>query len=232
VKYLKITILIIFLWTETRATGIFNLGLMAGAANDAGNVEQVAGDINSEMRSVAGASVMELETAYSPVLSVNLAYISDTLLFKTGWEYSTNSFYNSSGSIRKLGITNAIEVDYTRYTFPLSFGIVLPLTDRNRFYFAGGLNISYVLMKVKQSNPGTISYPGKSHTFSAYVTGTQLKFGAETLIDRNYSFAFEVTRYFGNHKRIESEDGNASALMSVNSFEITAGINYNMDLKI
>jgi len=231
VKYLKITFLILVIWSEAQASGIFNLGLMAGAANDPGNVEEVAGDINTEMRSVAGASVMEMETIYSPVISVNLAYISDTLLIKTGWEYSTNVFYNSAGSI-DTGVKNTIEVDYSRYTFPLSFGIVLPLTNRNRFYFAGGLNFSYVLMKIKQSNPGTISYPDKSHTFAAYVTGTQLKFGAETLIYRNYSFALEITRYFGNHKRIDSEDENASVLMSVNSFEITAGINYNIDFQI
>jgi hypothetical protein len=42
----------------------------------------------------------------------------------------------------------------------------------------------------------------------------------------------EFTRYFGNPTKIESEDENSEIFMSVNSFEITAGINYNIDLKI
>ncbi len=230
------TLLILLLCINTEAAGIFNLGLMAGVTNDAGNVEEVAGDINMEMRNYqvlnAGTIVTEIENTYAPVLSVNIAYFNDNLLIKTGWEYTTNTFYNSSGSITD-GAENKIEIDYSRYTFPVTFGVVIPLTARDRFYFAGGLNMSYVVMKVTQSNPGFWTlYPEKSHTYAAYIMGTHIKCGAETIISRNYSFAFEFTRYFGNPKRVKSEDKKSETFMSVNSFEITIGINYNIDFKI
>ncbi len=232
-KYLKITLLILLLWINTEAAGLFNLGLMAGVANDAGNVEEVTGDFNMEMRSVVGATVTELETTYTPVLSVNIAYINDNLLIKTGWEYTTNYFYNSSGSINSAGTANKIEIDYSRYTFPVTLGVVIPLTNRDRFYFAGGLNMSYVVMKVKQSNPGFwAAYPDKSHTFASYIMGTHIKCGAESIISRNYSIAFEFTRYYGNPKKVKSEDKGSETFLNVNSFEITAGINYNIDFKI
>jgi len=62
--------------------------------------------------------------------------------------------------------------------------------------------------------------------------GTHIKCGAETIISRNYSFAVEFTRYLGNPKRVKSEDKKSETFMSVNSFEITMGINYNIDFKI
>lgn len=219
---------------DAGAAGIFNMGMLAGIANDAGSVEKTAGDINMEMRAVTGASVEEIETTYTPVFAVNIAYISDTLLIKTGWEYTTNIFYNPAGSINNAGAKNSIEINYSRYTFPLSIGVVVPLSDRNRIYFAGGINTSYVLMKVKQSDPSAAPlslYPGGSHTFSAYITGKHFKFGAEAQVSRNYSFAMEFTKYLGNSKKVKSEDQNSEILMSINSFEITAGVNYNVDLK-
>lgn len=234
-KYIKITFLILLLWGDLHAAGIFNLGLMAGAANDAGDVENIAGDINSEMRAVPGASVTELETTFAPLFSVNFAYINDTLLFKTGMEYSTNSFYYSSGSVKSGGAVNDVKLNYTRFTLPVTFGKVIPFDERNRLYFAGGINISQIFMVVKQSNPAGVnlpSYPDSSHEFSTYITGTHLKFGAETLLDRNYSFAVEFTKYYGNTKKVESEDGNSEIMMGMNAFEITAGINYNIDFKI
>jgi len=235
VKYLKIILLILFFCVDTQASGIFNLGLMAGAASDAGNLEKIAGDINMEMREYQanhpGTTVTEIETTYAPVFSANLAYINDNLLLKTGWEYTSNILYNPEGSIKPSGLQkNVIELDYSRFTFPVSFGIVIPLSNRNRFYFSGGLNMSYVLMKVKQSNPAALTlYPNESHTYSAFIAGTHIKCGGETLIDRNYSFAMEFTRYLGNPAKIKSEDENSEIFMGVNSFEITAGINYNID---
>lgn len=219
------------LWADVEASGLFNMGLMAGAANDAGNIGKTAGNINLEMRESAGADVKEIETTYTPLVSISLGYINDTLLVKTGWEYATNVFYNSSGSING----DKIELDYSRYSFPLSLGVVIPLTSRNRLFFAGGMNMSYVLMKVKQSNPAPAllsKYPGESHTFSAYLTGKHLNFGAEALVSRNYSFAMEFTKYFGNNKKVISEDENSAIWISVNSFEVTAGVKYNIDFKI
>ncbi len=233
-KYIKITFLILILCADLHATGIFNLGLMAGSASDAGDVENIAANINNEMR-VSGTDVTELETTYAPVFSVNLAYINDTLLVKTGLEYSTNSFYDSSGSVKSGGAVNNVKLNYSRFTFPITFGVVVPFSERNRLYFAGGINISQIFMVVKQSNPAGVilpSYPDSSHTFSTYITGTHLKFGAETLLDRNYSFAVEFTKYYGNTKKVQSEDENSEIMMGMNAFEITAGINYNIDFKI
>ena len=228
--------MILFLWADVEASGLFNLGLMAGVANDAGNIGAISGNINQEMKGVAGADVKEIETTYAPVFSMNLGYINDTLMVKAGWEYSTNVFYNSSGSISSLGNINKIELDYSRYTFPISLGIVIPLTNRNRLYFAGGLDMSYVVMKIRQSNPDPAvllsRYPGESHTFSAYITGKHLNFGADALISRNYSFSMEFTKYFGNDKKVVSEDENSVTRLTVNSFEITAGAKYNIDFKI
>ena len=237
-KYFRITLFILLVCADLHAAGIFNLGLMAGAANDIDNVSGIAGDINTEMREYqsvnAGTDVTEIETAYSPVFSVNLGYINDYLFIKIGWEYTSNSFYNPSGSIKPAGLpVNEIKLEYSRFTFPASFGVVIPFTDRNRLYFAGGLNMSYLIMDVNQTSPAAIPfYPADSHTFTAFIAGTHLKCGAETLISRNYSFAIEFTQYFGNPKKITSEDGYSEILMSLNSFEITAGINYNLDFKI
>ena len=93
--------------------------------------------------------------------------------------------------------------------------------------------MSYILMKLKQTNPAVLtSYPDNSHTFSGFIAGTHIKCGAETLIERNYSFAVEFTRYFGNPTKVKSEDENSEISLSVNSFEISIGVNYNIDLKI
>jgi len=238
VKYLKITFFMLLIWIEIEAAGILNLGIMTGAASDAGNVRKIAGDINMEMRQYQtlnpGTNVSEIESTYSPVFSVNAAYINNSLLLKTGWEYTSNVFYNPSGSIERPGVPdNKIELSFSRFTFPVSFGIVIPLTIRERFYFAGGLNMSYILMKLKQTNPAVLtSYPDNSHTFSGFIAGTHVKCGAETLIERNYSFAVEFTRYFGNPTKVKSEDENSEISLSVNSFEISIGVNYNIDLKI
>lgn len=237
-KYLKITLLILILWVDIEAAGILNLGIMTGAANDAGNIKKIAGDINMELREYQslnpGTTVTELETTYSPVFSVNLAYINDSLFIKTGWEYTSNIFYKPAGSIEQSGMPeNKIELSYSRFTFPVSFGLVIPLSSRDRFYFGGGLNMSYVLMKLKQSNPAALTlYPDNSHTFSGYIAGTHIKCGAETLISRNYTFAVEFTRYFGNPSKVKSEDEDSEIYMGLDSFEITAGVNYNLDFRI
>jgi hypothetical protein len=183
----------------------------------------------------SGTDVTELEAGYAPVFSVNFGYISDTLLIKTGLEYSTDSFYYSSGSVTSGGAVNNVKLKYSRFTFPVTFGKVIPFSERSRVYFAGGVNISQIFMVVEQSNPAGVnlpSYPGSSHTFSTYITGTHLKFGGETLLDRNYSFAVEFTKYYGNTKKVQSEDENSEVMMGMNAFEITAGINYSIDFKI
>ncbi len=220
--------------TGAEAASLFSMGMMAGVANDAGNIEKTAGNINMEMHAVAGADVKEIETTYTPVLALSLGYINDTLLIRGGWEYATNYFYNSSGSINNAGSRNKIGIDYSRYTFPLTLGIVIPLADRNRIYFGGGIDMSYALMKVKQSNPAAApltQYPGTSHTYSAFLTGKHISFGAEAVVSRNYSFSMEFTGYYGNNKKVVSEDKNRAAWMNVNSFEVTAGVKYNLYIK-
>lgn len=238
-KYFMLTLLLLLLWADSRASGIISMGIMAGASNDAGNINKIAGDINSEMRiyqiANAGTTVTEIDNTYTPLVSLNFSYIKESLLIKIGWAYTSNTFYKSAGSITPpASQENKIVLDYTRFTFPASVGIAIPLTARDRFYFAGGLNISYVFFKITQSDPVPAlftNFTDDSHTYSAFLAGTHIMFGAETLLDRNYSFAVEFTKYFGNPKRIQDEDENSEIFMSINSFEITAGINYNLDFK-
>ncbi len=236
-RYFRVILFVLFIWAESHASGTFSMGIMAGASNDAGNVNKLAGDINADMReyqnSNSGTIVTEIDTTYTPLVAISLFYIKESLLVKAGWEYTTNAYYKSSGSIKPpAGDENKIEIDYSRFTFPVSLGMVLPLSARDRIYFGGGLNMSYILLKVKQSDPGLLAlYPEKSHTFSGFTAGTHLLCGAETVLSRNYSFAVEIIKYFGNPVKIQSEDKNSEMYMSINSFEITAGINYNIDFK-
>ncbi len=232
-KYIKITLLLIFLCVDLHAGGMFNVGFMAGAADDAGGVDKIDGDINMEMRSTAGATVAELDTTYSPVFSINLGYVSDSLMIQGGWEYTTNVFYKSRGSIKTGSTANEIEVTFSRFTVPLSLGIAIPLTDRDSIYFAGGVNMSYVILEVKQSSPSSAplsAYPAGSLHYTAFISGSHLKCGGDIRLSRNYSFAMEFTQYFGNTKKVENEEKNSKILLGVNSFEITAGINYNIDI--
>ena len=234
----SIILLVLIIWIETYASGKISMGIMAGASNDAGNISKIAGDINSEMREYqianSGTEVTEIETTYTPLVSLNFSFVKESLLIKAGWEYTTNSFYKSSGSIQpSAGSENKIELDYTRFTFPVSFGMVIPLTGRDRIYLGGGLNISYFLFKITQTDPGLLAlYPDKSHTYSAFIGGTHVMCGAETVLSRNYSFTIEFTKFFGNPSKVQSEDENSEMYMSINSFEITAGINYNINFKI
>lgn len=216
-----------FLLVSLAQAGQLEMGIMAGIADDAGCVGYTAGIINSEMRATGG-SVTDLETTYAPVLSANVSYLSESFLVKISWEYATNIFYSGKGTVSGAA-DNSAEIDFTRYTFPVSVGIALPLTSRDRIYFAGGVNLSYVEMKVKQSNPASAifsMYTDDSHTYSSYVTGVHFKLGAEVVVSRNYSFTIEATRYFGNFKRVTSEDKLSDTFIGVNSFEIAAGINY------
>ncbi len=223
--------MLLIVCAEARSAGVLNLGIMAGAADDAGCVGYTAGIINSEMHSTGG-SVTDLETTYAPVIYAGLTYVNESLMVKIGWEYATNVFYSGKGSVSGAA-DNSVEVDFSRYTFPVSAGIVLPLTDRDRLYFAGGVNFSYILMKVKQSNPASLvfsQYTEDSHTFSSYLSGIHIKLGGEASLGRSSSVVIEAARYFGNYKRVKSEDGLSETLIGINSFEIMAGINYSLDL--
>ncbi len=234
-KYLVLSCLIVISAAGMSYGGTFSVGLSAGFADDSGTMGKMVRDINSDMRTTEiaapGTEVNELENFYMPVFSANFTYSYNLMLIKFSWEYSRYFLYKPSGDIdTPVNPKNEIEIDFSRFTFPLSVGIQVPIDSRSRFYFAGGVNFSYFMLDVKQKEPGVISlFPGESLSFASYLAGFHFKAGAEAQIGRNYSFVVECTRYMGRQSRVESEDKTADLDISMDAFEITGGLNYTVD---
>jgi hypothetical protein len=208
------------------ATGIFGMGISAGVSGEGGSLGDIARDINIEMHSVGG-SIEDVDVPYLPVLSIEFLYSQRSLIVGLGWEYCTTLIMAPEGSIAG----NTITIDYTRFTFPLTVGMAIPLTDRTRFYFAGGFNISYIVTQVNQSSPGALaSYPDDKHLFTRYVGGFHFKTGAEAVVSRNYSLFFEYKYYMRRADSVHDKSGSAELIMGGSDFEITAGLRYNLDL--
>ena len=220
---------------QVYAAGSFSTGILFGVAGDGGSVEKIAGDMNYAMRQAKAADpaaeVEEIPVYYTPAITLNFRYFYNNLLLQLGWEYAALFYYNESGSIDTTADPlNEIEIDYSRFTFPLSVGLVIPGGKRTKFYMAGGFNVSFVMLEITQSNPGTFSWlPEEKTSFAAYIPGFHLKFGAEAILSRNYSILFEYTRYMSKNSTVESESGTTEINMGLNTFEIAAGINYTVD---
>lgn len=208
------------------AAGILGMGINAGVSGDGGSLGDVARNLNIEMHSIGGA-IEEIEVPYLPVLSLEFLYSQRALILGFGWEYCTSILMPPEGSISG----NSITLDYTRFTFPLTAGMAIPLSERTRFYFAGGINVSYIVTRISQSSPGAFaSYPADEHLFTGYVFGFHFKTGAEAVISRNYSLVFEYTHYMRRIITVKDEDATAEIIMGGSDFVITAGIRYNLDL--
>lgn len=234
-KYITAFLIFMSLAAPLYSTGSFSTGILLGAAGDGGSVGKVADDVNYSMTRIKAsdpdAKIDVVPVYYTPALTVNFRYFYDRLMLQLGWEYAASLFYDESGSIKPSdGEKNKIEIEYSRFTFPLSAGLVIPATRRTRFYMAGGFNVSFVMIEIKQSNPGTFSkLPEKKNSYSSYIPGFQMKFGAEALLSRNYSILFEYTRYMSNSRTVESDSGNSRLTIDMDTFEIAAGINYTVD---
>lgn len=234
-RYITAALIFISLAVPLNAAGSFSAGILLGVAGDGGSVGKIAEDLNYEMREIKAsdpaAEVDEIPVYYTPALTLNFRYFYDRLMLQLGWEYAASLFYNESGSVKpSAGTVNKIEIEYSRFTFPLSAGLVIPAGRQTRFYMAGGFNISFVMLEITQSNPGSFSYlPEKKNSYSAYIPGFHMKFGAEAVLSRNYSIVFEYTRYMSINKTVESESGKSKIHMGLNTFEIAAGINYTVN---
>lgn len=239
IRYITVLFIFLLLALPLNAAGSFSTGILLGVAGDGGSVGKIAGDLNCQMREIkAGdpaAEVNEIPVYYTPALTLNFRYLYDRLMLQLGWEYAASLFYNESGSVKpSAGAENKIEIEYSRFTFPLTAGLVIPAGRKTRFYMGGGFNVSFVMLEITQSSPGTppmFSYiPEKKNSYSAYIPGFHMKFGAEAVLSRNYSILFEYTRYMSINKTVESESGKSKIHMGLNTFEIAAGINYTVDI--
>jgi len=235
-----ITAILIFfiLAVPVFAAGSFSTGILFGVDGKGGSVGKIADDLNYEMRIIkAGdpaAEVEEIPVYYAPSLTLNFRYLYDRLMLQLGWEYSASLFYNETGSVKPAAAPeNKIEIEYSRFTFPVSAGVVIPAGKRTRFYMAGGFNVSFIMLEITQSNPGSpamFSYlPDETNSYSAYIPGFHFKAGTEVLLDRNYSVLFEYTRYMSKSLSVESENENSEIKIGLDTFEIAFGINYTVD---
>ncbi len=234
-KIYKAIIIIFLSGVPVYATGSFSTGFLLGIDGGGGSVGKISSDMNHEMRAIKAADpsaqVEEIPAYYAPTLTLNFRYFYNRLMFQLGWEYAATLFYNETGSIDTTADPeNKIEIEYSRFTFPLSAGLVIPAGKRTRFYMAGGFNVSFVMLEIIQSNPGTFpNLPEKKSTYSGYIPGFHMKFGAEAILSRNYSILFEYTRYMSRNTRVESESETSEINIGLNTFEIAAGINYTVD---
>jgi len=237
-RYITVIIIFFLLTSPLLAAGSFSMGILPGVDADGGSVGELADDLNYEMRVIkAGdpaAEVNEIPVYYAPSITLNFRYLYDRLMLQLGWEYSASLFYNEKGSVKPTsGSENEIEIEYSRFTFPLSAGLTIPAGKRTMFYMAGGFNVSFIMLEITQSNPGSpamFSYlPDKKNSYYAYIPGFHFKFGTEVILDRNYSVLFEYTRYMSKSADVESESGNSEIKLGLDTFEIALGINYTVD---
>jgi len=214
--------------------GELSFSLMGGVADDRGLVKNRLDYLNLEMRSVesstAGSKVTEIESYYMPVLSAAISYIHSRFYFSMGWEYSSYIYLKPEGEISTPAYSgNEIELSMFRHTIPVNIGFVIPYDRDNLFYFAGGINFTYSMLKITQSNPGSMSsLGGESNSYESFLGGFQFKFGAKSRIKRNLSFILEVTSYMGKTRRSESLDELSKADTQMTVFEITAGVDYRI----
>ena len=234
-RFLSTVIILLSLAAQARAAGSFSMGFLMAADGRGGGSGEIADQLNREMRSVkAGdpaAVVDELPVYYAPALTVNFRYLYNRLMLQLGWEYAASPLYNESGSIDPTaGAENRVEIQYSRFTFPLTAALVIPSGGRTRFYMGGGLNVSFVMLEINQSTPGVFAYlPDEKNSYAAYIPGFHVKFGAEALLSRNYSILFEYTKYMSKRQDVESENGNSEIKLGLNTFEIGVGVNYTVD---
>lgn len=237
-RYITAIIIFLLLGVPVFPAGSFSTGILLGIDAKGGSAGKVADNLNYEMRIIkAGdpaAEVEEMSSYYAPSLTLNFRYLYDRLMLQLGWEYSATLFYNETGSVKPAAAPeNKIEIEYSRFTFPLSAGVVIPAGKRTRFYMAGGFNVSFIMLEITQSNPGSPAMfsdiPDKISSYSAYIPGFHFKFGTEVILDRNYSVLFEYTRYMSKSLSVESENKNSEIKLGLDTFEIAFGINYTVD---
>jgi len=208
------------------AAGIFGMGLNAGVSADGGAMGRVMRDVNFMMRD-AGGAVDEMEAPYLPSLAIDFSYCYQSVWIDLGWEYCTSLFMRPEGSIGG----NSVSIDYSRFMFPLTIGYLVPLDKRARFYFAGGVNMSSMMLQVNQSSPGALAaLPAGKHLFTGYLFGLHFMAGAEAVLSRNYSLVFQYTFFMGKEKTVSDEDDLAEVTVGGPEFKITAGLRYNLDL--
>ena len=209
------------------AAGIFGMGISAGMSGDGGSLGDLARDINLEMHT-AGGTIEDIQTTYLPVVSIEFLYSYQSVMIGMGWQYCTSVIMSPEGSIDG----NNISFEYTRFSFPLTLGMAIPLHERARFYFAGGFNISYIVTQINQSSPGALaSFPAeREYLFTGYVFGLHFKTGAEAVLSRNYSLFVEYTRVLRRAAKAKDQTDTVEITMGGSDFEITAGFRYNLDL--
>lgn len=213
------------------SSGIFSTGIGLGVSGDTGGLDSTTAYINSEMRKFqilnSGTEVSEIDNLYSPVIALNFSYIYNYAIFKAGMEYSGNFFLSGKGT---LG-SNDIKISYDRFTVPVSMGIVIPFDTKNRFYIAGGIDYTYATLQIKQSNPDPAwIMPEKKYTYAGDIIGLHIKAGAEVVIHKNYSLVVEVTKFLGFKNNVKSEENNGEFSLHLDAFQVTAGINYSVDM--
>ncbi|HPD78625.1 MAG TPA: hypothetical protein PKX79_11215 [Spirochaetota bacterium] len=234
-KRFLLLILTLLLYTELYATGTFSTGFLFAVDGQNGAIDKIRNDINHDMRltqySDPSTSINEIDTIYSPSLSINFRYFYDRFMMQLAWEYSTCFFFNEKGSITpSSGDKNTIELKYSRFTFPFTMAIILPAWNNSRFFIGGGLNLSFMMLEVNKSDYATLTrFPDKKNTYSGYIPGFHFKIGAETTLSRNYSISFEYIKYMSKNFTVKSDNGNSEIYMGLNSFEIGVGINYNVN---
>jgi hypothetical protein len=138
------------------AAGSFSTGILLGVDAKGGSVGKIADDLNYELRIIkAGdpaAEVNEIPVYYAPSITVNLRYLYDRLMLQLGWEYSATFFYNEEGSVKPTaGSENKIEIEYSRFTFPLSAGLVIPAGKKTGFIWQEDLMLVLLCSKSRRA---------------------------------------------------------------------------------
>ncbi len=211
------------------ASGIFGMGINTGVSTDGGTPGNICRNLNVEMHDVPGADVTEFEPVRVPVLGIEFFYVYQSLLIGIGWEYCSTLILNPEASIDD----NTITMDYNRFTFPLTAGMAIPLSSRARFFFAGGFYMNYIMLQINQSSPGVLaSMPGKEALYDGYVFGFLFKVGAEAVLSRHYSLAFQYTCYLGRTTSVQDQDKLSETVIGGSETELTVGIRYSLDLSM
>ena len=240
IKKIKIKLitaaLLFFHAIGTYAIGDLGIGINIGLTYDPNNIENEISETNALMQAYktanAGTKTKQINVPYIPVLGFNFRYNFNYLLFRFGGYHSRSLIFKSEGSIEISSVKNEIEIESYQTTFPVSIGLIVPLRRRTLIYFGAGLNLHFIYLEIKQSNPGNgfINPDDEKNRYESMFGGYHLILGAEFPISENYTLTVEWIRQSGISPMIESKDTTDERTINVDSNIIMFGINYYLSL--
>lgn len=137
------------------AIGEFGIGINLGATYDPNYLEDEITHYNMKVeeyqQNVDHTKSKTITVPYAPVVGINMRYLFNYFILRLGCQY-TKPIRQMEGSVTNSdGEEDTIKIKTFQFSFPVTFGLVLPVKDRSYFFIGGGPSIIYSYIKTMRT---------------------------------------------------------------------------------